>query len=290
MGLAAGTAAGLNAALRVDSNTSMNLAAGAGAGLDANISAQDIVDISMLLADGSGGQGLAANLTVDQLISMNLADGGGGAALVPTLTITNPVTIIGTPQAAQATSVTLPTHAVGDLIILGVWHDGFNVVATTPSAGGTVPAWVDIDPGATGSNCSLRTARFTATATNHTSGTWTGADTMIAIVLRGQAASPVGGHAEDGSVAATSAAPSVTLTKTDGTSVILRFHGHRQAGTWPAAPSGYTRQAAASVDSLGNGLCLNTQDTTTSDGSVDQITGRATSDDYQGATVEILAA
>ena len=55
------------------------------------------------------------------------------------------ISIIGTPAAAAATSITLPTHAAGDLIVIFAFKDGATTIPTVPSAGGTVPTWNTID-------------------------------------------------------------------------------------------------------------------------------------------------
>lgn len=203
------------------------------------------------------------------------------------------LSIIGTPGAANASSITLPTHAIGDDIYIYTFNGAAITAVTKPAAAGTVPAWADIDAPTGTNGCYARTAHFVATATNHTSGTWTNATSMAVIVVRGQAASPIGGHALSGGAATNQAvAPAVTLTKTDGTSMILEFFGQTGSsalGNWSAAPSGYT-QRAATTQSLGStAACLDTKDATTSDGSVTQ--GSATggfSSGYQGATIEIL--
>ena len=85
------------------------------------------------------------------------------------------LSIIGTPAAVAGSSITLPTHAVGDIIVIFAYRDGATAVPTNPTAGGTVPAWVDIDAAAGANTNSARSAYFVATATNHTSGTWTNA-------------------------------------------------------------------------------------------------------------------
>lgn len=202
------------------------------------------------------------------------------------------VAIQGTPNTSLTTTVTIPTHAVGDDIYICAYTGLSTTTPTKPAAAGTVPAWVDIDNNAGANTNAMRTAHFVANATNHTSGTWTGAGCMIAVVVRGQNATPVGGHAESGGSSTTTTAPAITLTKTDGTSLELCFHGERLLGSggWEAAPAGYTRQATAGVTANTPGLILNTKDSTTSDGAVDNACNRgAVAAGYRGATIEVLA-
>lgn len=200
-----------------------------------------------------------------------------------TMKVANELEIVGV-AVSNTDTVTIPTHQVGDLIVLAVERGNNSALATKPSAGGTVPAWVDIDANAGGNSCSMRTARFVATATNTTTGTWTGANGMVAVVIRGQAASPIGGHAEAlGSSTTEAVAPAVTMTKTDGSSILLHFFSGSIGGsTWGSAPSGYTQQATNSD------VCCLTKNVTTSDGSVSQ-SRTASLGRYRGATVEVLA-
>jgi hypothetical protein len=159
------------------------------------------------------------------------------------------LSILGTPAAVAATTVTLPTHAAGDIIVLFACRRVAGL-PTKPTAGGTVPTWTDIqNPQAASSGASCARCVYTvATASNHTSGTWTNATRIIAVVLRGQDASPIGGNAS-GNTAQTfgSTAPAVTLADTSGDSVLLHFYHAFNVGTtgWSAAPASYTRQATS---------------------------------------------
>lgn len=197
----------------------------------------------------------------------------------------SPVQFVGA-NASGTTSVPIPTHQVGDLVVLCAANDYATQAPTKPSAGGTVPNWNYID-NADGSG--IATSWFTATATNTTSGSWTNTSRMIAVVLRGQnATTPIGGHASQrGTSSGPSTAPAVTLDHTDGSSVLLYFHAHSTLNStvWDAAPTGYTRRAASGTG-FQPGLVLNTKDSTTSDGSVSQTGGQNFSN-YTAATVEV---
>jgi len=196
-------------------------------------------------------------------------------------------TIVGT-AINDGTSVPLPPHQVGDDIVLFVYRYaslGGGTLPTKPSAGGTVPAWVDISAASGSSNNASRTAHFVATANNHTSGTWTSATGMIAVVLRGQTASPIGGFAETGNTTFPATAPAVALSKTDGSSTILHFVGVNlfggTAGSFGAPPAGYT---AYQGDSM---VACFAKDVSTSDGAA-AIAYSGTASAWRGATVEIL--
>jgi hypothetical protein len=192
-------------------------------------------------------------------------------------------------QLANAETVAIPDHAAGDVIVLFVRG---NSAVFTPTAGGTVPTWIALDSGA-GSGA-YRTMYCVASAAGRTSGTWTSASGIIAVVLRGAASSPIGGHAGLGPSASPTnrcTAPAVTMSKTDGTSIHLNFFGWGD-GTFDisaiaAAPTGYTRRASGIYASNKVGICLNTKDVTTTAPAVVQP---STSNGwYSGATVEILA-
>ncbi|CPU05945.1 Bacteriophage protein [Mycobacteroides abscessus] len=189
-------------------------------------------------------------------------------------------------NATGVNSVPIPTHAIGELIVLCAVNDYATQAPVKPSAAGTVPNWVYIDNTA---DTGVTTSYFKATATNHTSGTWTNTSRMIAVVLRGQnAATPIGGHASQrGTSSGPSTAPAITLDHTDGSSVLLYFHAHTTLNStvWDAAPTGYTRRAASGTG-FQPGLLLNTKNDTTSDGSASQTGGQNFSN-YTAATVEV---
>ncbi|MEC4904563.1 hypothetical protein R2351_17915 [Mycobacteroides chelonae] len=206
----------------------------------------------------------------------------------PTVRITTPLSYVSA-NASTTSSVTIPTHQVGDLIVLCAF-DSQNTAPTKPSAGGTVPDWNYIDnTNTTAGQGAVTTAWFKATATNTTSGTWTWTEQMIAVVVRGtMPASPIGGHAAVGGAGVNVTAPSVTLTHSDGSSMLLHFHATAfiNGGGWSSAPAGYTRRIVAGPSSS-RSLVLNTKDSTVSDGSVTQPDG-SSGWAYAAATVEII--
>jgi hypothetical protein len=206
--------------------------------------------------------------------------------LTPQAVSVTPVTIKGANAVgAGGSSVTIPSHSIGDTIVLFAFNAINTTAVTAPSASGTVPAWNFIDHPTGANSCASGTAYFVATATNTTSGTWGNTTAMVAVVLSGQGSTPLGGHAESGGTASGSTiAPAVTMTNTDGTSALLHFFGTVfSAATWSAAPSGYTQQAQAA-----GYVCCDSKNVTTSDGSVTQALSVGSSG-YRGATVEIRA-
>lgn len=202
------------------------------------------------------------------------------------------VTYQGSTGAKWATSLTLPTHAIGDIIVIYTTSAAAGTIPSVPSAGGTVPTWTSIS---TDSSSGARLAYTVATATNHTSGTWTNSVDIMAAVLRGQGTtSPVGGSAFSYSTAAAAnvIAPSITLNDTSGNSQILHFMVTYRAintFTWSAAPSGYTsRLSLNGSPASAHGYRLLTKDSTTSDGSVTQGTSANPTEKFS-ASLEIVA-
>lgn len=149
--------------------------------------------------------------------------------------------------SAYATSITIPTHQAGDILVVYARAGGSSVIPVAATASGTVPTWTQIvQAGASGFGIS-RAYYCVATTSSHTSGTWTNASGMIAAVVR--RASGIGGSA--GLQAANQApwtAPGVTLTKANNTSVLLHFFGWGDGiNTVPTSFStsqGYTQRLA----------------------------------------------
>lgn len=223
------------------------------------------------------------------------ASGTYGWATVDAVGLKNLPTFIGASGNCNSSgSVAIPAHQVGDVIIIFTFAGANNTIPVKPSAGGTVPAWVDIDADNSGTTfCASKTVYFVATATNTTTGNWT-TDGIIAAVIRGPGATPLGGHANSGGTAGSSGptAPTITLTRTDGSSILLHFFGLRPGGSWNAynaAPSGYTQRLATAEGAWG-AVCLDTKDVKTSAPAVAQpVNADPTGDEYRGATVEIRA-
>jgi hypothetical protein len=194
-------------------------------------------------------------------------------------------TVRGTANAVLGTSVTIPSHSVGDLIVIFGYLNGLSAPPTAPTAAGTVPAWVPIQSGGGNSNGG-GAWYFVATATNHTSGTWGSCTALTAAVIQGaKTTSPIGGFALSAVNTGNSVfAPVITQSVTDGSSCLLYFYGHRNCTAWGAAPTGFTR----AIDAFGtSGVRLNIKDDTTSDGAATQTnTGNGGS---LGQTIEILA-
>ncbi len=74
-------------------------------------------------------------------------------------------------------TITIGTHASGDLILIFAYNDGANTAPSLPTG------WLNIN-NATGSTSGTRIGYKVAQSSSETSGTWTNADGLIAVVYR----------------------------------------------------------------------------------------------------------
>jgi len=202
-----------------------------------------------------------------------------------------PITVVGTAVAAGA-SITIPTHQSGDLIVIYAHSSARASSPGAPAAGGNVPTWTSLSATASGNWANCRTAYAFGTGST-TSGTWTNSTSMLMVaVLRGvNATTPVGGRSAQVNLGTNSIAPAVTMSATNGSSVLLSFHGFgdgaNTVGTINSPATGYTRQVGTVLTTLLSGV-LNTKDVTTTGPAVTQsMTGGPFNN---GAQVEVLEA
>lgn len=175
------------------------------------------------------------------------------------------VAVTGTPASVQATSITLPAHAVGDLLLI-FCAVASTTVPTPPAAGGTVPTWTLIRS-QVGTSSSGGVWYAVASATNHTSGTWSANNGLGAINLRGSAGL-FGGQASDVTGTTTTiTAPAVTQVDTSGAALLLEFYFNRSVTVWSAAPANYTQQTSIATT---GGICINSKNSSTTDGAIAQ--------------------
>ena len=82
--------------------------------------------------------------------------------------------------SAASDSVTLGTHASGDMIFIFAWNDGSATIPSLPAE------WLSIHTVTAGAG-SYRLGYKLAASASETSGTWTNADGLIAVVYRSDA-------------------------------------------------------------------------------------------------------
>lgn len=145
--------------------------------------------------------------------------------------------------AAAATSVAIPTHQIGDLIVVFAYRNGNNTPPTQPAAGGTVPTWNTIGSSGANTNSSIISYAF-ATATNTTTGTWTNATQIHVLIYR--CVADIGASAGAGANNTTTVNyPALTLQNANGTSWVIGVAGHRTASNVESAPSGMTNRTSS---------------------------------------------
>lgn len=200
-----------------------------------------------------------------------------------TMTAHTGIQLVGV-NVSNTDTVAIPSHLSGDCIIIAAGRGNNTALPTKPTASGTVPGWQDIDNNTGANSCCLRTAGFVTSTNTTTSGTWTNATAMAAIVIRGQAGTPLGASAEAGGVDSTLAvAPSVSLINSSGSSFLVHIvMGSVGGSTWGTTPAGYTLRNSNSD------ICVFTKNVTTSDGAV-SYPRTASLTRYRGATIEMLA-
>lgn len=174
--------------------------------------------------------------------------------------------------SAGYTTMTMPSHSAGDILLSFLGGFGNPLTSNPPAASGTVPTWTLATSSTYGAVWWAR-----ATSSTHTGGAWytsTGWLHSIAVVSGAKATgSPIGGSASG--TATTLAVPAVTMTKTNGSSLLITLFYAQNSGGQSGTPTmenpatGYTRQAntawiAPNTMGLYGGVI--TKDQSTSDG------------------------
>jgi hypothetical protein len=178
-------------------------------------------------------------------------------------------------NSAQAASVAIGTHISGDIIVLFCHRDGSTTAPTLPGGYTSIA-----NSGA--NTTSARIGYKIADGTETTTGTCANATSVAYEILRGQDTSPIGGNAAGGASSSSIAYNTVTMTRSDGTSWVLGFAGHRTATNVGQNPAGMSLRTSASdiaaSDTNGGVSSWSTQSVT-----VNQTSG------WRSYTVEILA-
>lgn len=205
--------------------------------------------------------------------------------------------ITGVASIAGADSITLPAHNVGDLILMFSTNlRPNNTAPAAPAAGGTVPTWTTVIEAPNSFNgistyLNHKAVYAVATATNHTSGTWSAygdLETLLAVVISGaKSGTPIGGVAQSNVYGQSSATyPAVTLDDTSGSSLLLRYSAQQgTGGGWTGTPSGLTVAETLSVSGPWTRLC--TADSSTTATSLDTLQNAGASVYHATVTLEI---
>lgn len=153
-----------------------------------------------------------------------------------TFTAPAPVEIsyVGSASAAS-NSVTLPAHQAGDLIYIYATRDGSNTWPTIPSG------WLPIAAAGANSISSRQGFRI-ARGSSETSGTWTDATHIVAVVMRN--ALGIGNGTGNSGTSSTLNWPAWTLADATGPSWINAFAAHRTANNVSAGPALLTNRTS----------------------------------------------
>ena len=159
-----------------------------------------------------------------------------GSDVTFTTSVCSNIAFVGA-NSANATTITIPAHNVGDLLIMFAYRSSSNAPPTIPNT------WITIDSAGGANNSSVLAYRI-ATGSD-TSGSWSNASQLIVQVYRGVSASPIGGFGAMQSANSTTVTyPAVTLGVTDGSSWIIGSAGAaNSATTIETPPAGMTRRA-----------------------------------------------
>lgn len=194
--------------------------------------------------------------------------------------------------SAAATSVAIPAHAVGDLIIVSA--RGTAAAPSVPGAGGTVPAWVTLQS-ALANSVGLTTVAFVATATTTTTGVFTNATHICVLVLRPAASKKLQTAAARSSTGnanntQTIVYPALTLNNGGGAStsfgVRIGTRGVADSEVGTNIPAGWTNQTIqpAGASAL---MAVHTRAALAANPTADSIATTGTNSAYRAHTVEV---
>lgn len=182
----------------------------------------------------------------------------------------------------------MPSHQAGDLLLIFAYRTGSTTAPTVPTGSGY--ASVNSGTGGGGSNNSYAIGWKIATSSSDVSGTWTNATFLQCQVFRGQhATAPIGASSitTGQSSGTTITLPALTLQRTDGTSFVAGFYGHRTNFTPPTSNTAAltyrssTNSASGSVGQYSTNAAVSSYSSQT-------VTISATSSNFIPASVEIL--
>lgn len=130
--------------------------------------------------------------------------------------------------AANANTVTMPSHQSGDLIVALAFRDGSTTLPGIPGD------WTALDTN-TANSASCRTGYKIADSGSEATGTWTDATNIIVQVYRGDTLS-VGAHVLATGTPTTVTYPGLTMVDGGGTAWVVCITGNRQGNTASETP------------------------------------------------------
>lgn len=184
--------------------------------------------------------------------------------------------------AAASTTVSMPTHQTGDLIIASVWRSGSVTAPTIPGG------WV-LGVAGTGTTSWLGLYFKVAASSSETTGTWTSATSVEVNVYRG-AAIPTGGVTGTGTGTTITYPALASIFATDSTSWVFRAAGAKTATNITTnTPTGYTARGgiATPTNSAIRGCDSNAGVATAPTAGTQTVSGSGV---WIAASIELIAA
>lgn len=179
---------------------------------------------------------------------------------------------------AGSTSLTMPSHQGGDLLLMWAFRDG-NTTAPSIPAG-----WTDLGTNS-GNGCSARLGYKIAASGSETSGTWTNASVLACMVYRGTSNIP-GAVAFNTGSGTTVTAPALTMQDPSGRSWVAVFGGHENASGNPDPFTGTVERMEYATGSKASG-CDTNGGVSSWSASVSDYNGF--SDGWQAVSVEVMS-
>jgi hypothetical protein len=193
---------------------------------------------------------------------VSVLDGGAWKQVWPTGGGSPIPEVKGTPTAAAGTTVALPAHAVGDLIVVFAQnHNTLSAAAPTmPATAGTVPAWNTLYKNASNEGVPIHVGWFLATATDHTCGAWTGANGVSAVVFTNvNQTQPIGSSGGVKTISTAGSSPVIPALEDPGPSALMTYYAVAYStGGFGDPPAGYTKHFSDAR------LCINSKSDTNS--------------------------
>lgn len=184
--------------------------------------------------------------------------------------------------SVEATSITIPSHQAGDLLLIFAFVDASVTEPTLPAGWTSIATTTLASPA-----CASRIGYKIATSGSETSGTWTGATGLVCQVYRG--ALGIGRSVTNTASSATVAYPALTLANTQATtpSWVAGFAGHRSVnGSLGTPPTGMTNRA--NLEGVTNDMAGHDTNGGVSSWSLQSVASGETASGYATALVEIL--
>jgi hypothetical protein len=193
----------------------------------------------------------------------------------------------GTPTAATGNTVALPAHSLGDLIVVFAQnHNTLTAAAPTiPVADTTVPAWNTLYKNTSNDGVPIHVGWFLATRTNHTSGAWTGANGMSAVVFTNvNQVNPIGSVGGVKNVSTAGSSPVIPALNDPGPSALMTYYAVAYStGGFGDPPAGYVKHFSDAR------LCLNTKSDTNSYTPVPMAHSSGASLTWRNVAFEVLS-